>query len=233
MPAAGRSDTGLPHPEGMTVWVKICGIRDEPTARAVAEAGADAIGLNFFAASPRCVDVATAARIVAALPATVEPIGVFVNASARRMREVATECGLRTLQLHGDEPPELLAELREFRLIRAFRVGETGLVEVRSELAQLQAMQVELTGCLIDARVAGVYGGTGATAPWEVVAAEWPSVGGPPLILAGGLTPQNVGQAIRVCRPWGVDVAGGVEAAPGVKDLKKVCAFVRNAQEAS
>ena len=215
------------------MWVKICGIRDESTALAVAAAGVSAIGLNFFPASPRCVEVATAARIVSLLPAAVEPIGVFVNASASLMRDVAAQCGLRTLQLHGDEPPELLAELREFRLIRAFRVGESGLGEVRAELARLQAMQVKLIGCLIDARVAGVYGGTGATAPWEVLAAEWPSLGGPPLILAGGLTPQNVGQAVRVCRPWGVDVAGGVESSPGVKDLEQVLAFVRNAREAS
>jgi phosphoribosylanthranilate isomerase len=215
------------------VWVKICGIRDESTARAVAAAGVSAIGLNFYPASPRCVDVATAARIVSVLPTAVEPIGVFVNATVHHVRDVAAECGLRTLQLHGDEPPELLAELREFRLIRAFRVGESGLGEVRAELARLQAMQVELLGCLIDARVPGVYGGTGATAPWEVLAAEWPSLGGPPLILAGGLTPQNVAQAIRTCRPWGVDVAGGVESAPGVKDLVQVRAFVRNAQEAS
>lgn len=215
------------------MWVKICGIRDEPTALAVAEAGADAIGLNFYPGSPRCIDVETAARITAALPATVEPVGVFVNASVRHMREVAGQCGLRTLQLHGDEPPEVLRELREFRLIRAFRVGEGGLAEVRAELARLTAMQVELAGCLIDARVAGVYGGTGVTAPWSLLAAEWPSLGGPPLILAGGLTPQNVAQAVRICRPWGVDVAGGVESAPGVKNLEQVRAFLRNAWEAS
>jgi phosphoribosylanthranilate isomerase len=215
------------------VWVKICGIRNEATACAVAEAGASAIGLNFYPGSPRCIDVATAARIVAALPATVEPVGVFVNASARHMREVAGQCGLRTLQLHGDEPPEVLAELSEFRLIRAFRVGEAGLAEVRAELARLTAMQVDLAGCLIDARVAGVYGGTGVTAPWSLLAAEWPALGGPPLILAGGLTPQNVAQAVRTCRPWGVDVAGGVESAPGVKNLEQVRAFLRNARDAS
>lgn len=215
------------------MWVKVCGVRDVATAKLVAEAGADAIGLNFYAASPRHVAVDVAAEIAAALPKGVEPIGLFVNASATVVRATARVCGLRTLQLHGDEPPELLAELGEYRLIRVFRVGVTGLAEVDATLERCAALGVVLQACLIDARVEGVYGGTGCTAPWDVLARDWGQRERPPLILAGGLTAANVRDAVQACRPWGVDVAGGVEAAPGVKDPRLVRAFLENARAAS
>lgn len=208
------------------MWTKICGIRDVPTALLAAEAGADAVGLNFYRASPRCVDPDVAATIVRSLPPTVEPIGLFVNAQLSEILTTATTCGLRTLQLHGDEPPELLAELRSYRLIRAYRVGDEGLAALDADLLRLRALEVPLWACLVDARVDGAYGGTGRTAPWELLAREWPAAERPPLILAGGLTPDNVAAAVSVCRPWGVDVAGGVEVSPGVKDPAAVRKFV-------
>lgn len=212
------------------MWVKLCGIRDVETAAAAAAAGADAIGLNFYRPSVRAVDVVTAARIVQSLPASVEPVGLFVNASLDEIETTATTCGLRTLQLHGDEPPELLAALRRYRLIRAFRVGADGLRDVDDSLQRLAALDVSLFACLVDAHVPGAFGGTGRIAPWELLAREWPARPRPPLILAGGLTPANVAAGIAACRPWGVDVAGGVESAPGVKDAGLMRAFVAAAR---
>jgi len=212
------------------VWVKICGIRDVATALQAAAAGGDAIGLNFYRPSPRHVPVEVAAGIVAALPAGLEPIGLFVNATIGEIAATASACGLRTLQLHGDEPPELLAELGDYRLLRAFRVGAEGVDEVAAELERLRRVGVQLRACLVDAKVSGQYGGTGARAPWEALRswpAEWP-----PLILAGGLTPENVAEAIGVCRPWGVDVAGGVESSPGVKSAVRIRTFIENARNA-
>lgn len=217
------------------MWVKICGVTDATTAEAIAAAGADAIGVNFYARSVRCVDVAAAAEIVRRIPDRVEAVGVFVNADTQKMLQTTARCGLRTVQLHGDEPPEQAAELvaAGLRVIRAFRVGAAGLAEVETELSRLRALGVELRGCLIDARVAGSYGGTGVTPPWELIREGWRRDDWPPLILAGGLTPQNVAAGICACRPWGVDVAGGVESAPGVKNLREVERFIENARGAS
>jgi phosphoribosylanthranilate isomerase len=189
--------------------------------------------LNFYPQSKRCVLPAVAEEVVASLPPTVEAIGLFVNFPAGEIRRIAGKCQIRTLQLHGDEPPELLAELRDFQLIRAFRVGTDGLGPVDRYLDRLDQQGVSLFGCLIDAHVEGTYGGTGKTAPWELLEREWRQRARPRLILAGGLTAANVAEAVRVCRPWGVDVAGGVEAAAGVKDPRLVRAFCENARTAS
>jgi phosphoribosylanthranilate isomerase len=215
------------------VWVKICGIRDVETALVASAAGADALGLNFYRPSPRSTTADVAAEIVRSLPGTVEPVGLFVNSPVDEIRSIAATCGLRTLQLHGDEPAELLAALGEFRLIRVFRVGPEGLAAVDAELARLESLGVRLFACLVDARVEGAYGGTGRTAPWELLAREWPRRERPRLILAGGLTPGNVAEAIRRCTPWGVDVAGGVEFVPGVKDPGQIREFVKNARTVS
>lgn len=215
------------------MWVKICGVRDVATAMLVAEAGGDAVGLNFYPKSARYVAPEHARDIVSRLPKFVEPVGLFVNASVDDIRKTAHNCGLRTLQLHGDEPPELMAELREFRLLRAFRVGSEGLAELDAYLDRLTELQVPLWGCLVDAKVDGVYGGTGERAPWELLASEWTLRSRPPLILAGGLTAANVAAAVGMCAPWGVDVAGGVEAAPAVKDPRLVRLFCENARSVS
>lgn len=214
------------------MWIKICGIRDRAAAAAVAGLRPAALGLNFYAGSPRCISEDVAAEIVRALPAEVEPIGVFVNHSAAEIRKIAHRCGLRTIQLHGDEPVSLLAELREFRIVRAFRVDTAGLAKVAETLAACAAGDCLPWACLVDAHVPGSYGGTGQVAPWSVLREEW-QADWPPLILAGGLRPENVAAAITAVQPWGVDVAGGVESAPGVKDPLRVEEFIRAARRAS
>ncbi|NOX54622.1 MAG: phosphoribosylanthranilate isomerase [Planctomycetes bacterium] len=229
-----RSNGKQPAAKGEIMWIKICGVRDITTACELARLGVDAIGLNFYEKSPRAVTVATAEQIGRALPTAVTAVGLFVNESADRIIEIARRCGFSMLQLHGDEPPSVLAELTErlpnARILRAFRFGEAGigpLAEYLAECARLQAMPF---ACLVDAHVRGAYGGTGQTVPWERLAAEYRRDVWPRLILAGGLTPENVRQAIEAARPWGVDTASGVEASPGVKDLQRVAAFVTEAR---
>lgn len=213
------------------MWIKICGIRDIETAQAVAQAGADAIGLNFYAHSPRVVAPAIAAEIVATLDGAAEPVGVFVNHRVEEVRAICRQCGLRTVQLHGDEPPEDVAELaRDYRVIRAFRVGAAGLHAAGMYLDACLRLEALPWACLIDGSVPGSYGGTGQTAPWEVIAVEYKSSVWPPLILAGGLRPENVSQAIAVVGPWGVDVAGGVESSIACKDIALVRQFVLKAR---
>ena len=213
------------------MWIKVCGIRDTATARSVAACGVDAIGLNFHPPSPRFVAVDVAREIVAGLPRAVEPVGLFVNHSAVEIRDIAAHCGLRTIQLHGDEPPEFLAELREFRLLRAFRVNHAGLVEMARYLERCQSLGCLPWGCLLDAKVEGAYGGTGHVAPWDLIARDYRRADWPPLILAGGLGPDNVQQGIAATAPWGVDVASGVETSPGVKDALRLRTFIHNARQ--
>ncbi len=215
------------------MWIKICGIRDPETAEAVARLAPDAIGLNFFGGSPRCVSVDAAARVVCGLPASIEPVGVFVNHSHAEITGICRACALATVQLHGDESPEFVARLPQFRVIRAYRIGREGLDGVAADLERCMALGVRLVACLIDARAPGTYGGTGQTAPWDLLADGWRTGRWPPLILAGGLTPDNVTTAIARTHPWGVDVASGVETAPGEKDLARVARFVRAARAAS
>jgi phosphoribosylanthranilate isomerase len=214
------------------MWIKICGIRDVQSAQAAAQAGADAIGLNFYAQSPRVVTPAIAAEIVASRAATIEPIGVFVNHSVDEVRVICRKCGLRTIQLHGDEPPEQLVELAdEFRVIRAFRIGEEGLKSASAFLGACQRLGALPWACLIDANVPGSFGGTGHTAPWDIIRREYKTAEWPPLILAGGLRPENISTAIATVGPWGVDVAGGVESSVACKDIALVRQFVKNARE--
>lgn len=208
------------------MWIKICGIRDLDTALAVARLGPQAIGLNFYEESPRVVAPHVAAEIVRLLPAEVEPVGVFVNHTSEQIDSVCRQCGLKTIQLHGDEPPELLVELSAYKIVRAFRVGENGLLDMANYLDHCRTLGAIPAACLVDARVEGVYGGTGRTAPWELLSKEFRTTAWPPLILAGGLRPDNVADAIRTVKPWGIDVAGGVESSPGCKDLSLVCTFI-------
>lgn len=212
------------------MWIKICGIRDVATAAAVAAEGVQALGLNFYAGSSRHVDLPTAETIVAQLPSTVEPVGLFVNHPADEILEIAARCRLRTIQLHGDETPETVSRLREFRIIRAFRVDETGLGDMAAYLARCRSLDATPWACLVDAKVAGQYGGTGQRAPWELLHQQYRREDWPPLILAGGLLPENVATAIQAVRPWGVDVAGGVESSMACKDLARVRKFVEQAR---
>lgn len=212
------------------MWVKVCGIRDAETARRVAELGADAVGLNFYRKSPRCVDIKVAKEISNVLPAEVARVGVFVNHPIRDVESIATQCGLDLLQLHGDEPPSYVAELQrrlpQLKLIRAWRMDSDRLKGLQEFLTECRAWNCQLAGCLLDAHVTGVYGGSGKRVNWQAVARAYKQNDWPPLILAGGLDPENVARAIEITEPWGVDVASGVESKPGVKDLELVQRFV-------
>ena len=214
------------------MWIKICGIKDAETATQIADLNPDAIGLNFFAKSPRSVDAETAARISEALPVSIERIGLFVNHSVQEVLDTCKQCSLGTAQLHGDEMPEFLGELQsanpDLKLLRAFRVdAQFGCSEIEGFLARCEGLGVSLAGCLVESRVAGEDGGTGHTAPWDLLAGRYDSRRWPRLILAGGLTPNNVADAIRIVSPTGVDVASGVESSRGVKDLNLVDSFIK------
>jgi phosphoribosylanthranilate isomerase len=217
----------------MSIWIKICGIRDVATARAVAALGPDAIGLNFYAGSPRAVSLETAAEIVGILPGAVVPIGVFVNHSAEEVRSICQRVELATVQIHGDESAGMIAQLGDLRIIRAFRIGRDELSDVAASIGEIAATRVRLAGCLVDAHVAGAYGGTGQSPPWRLLADGWDRDNWPPMILAGGLTPENVADGIHAVRPWGVDVASGVESVPGQKDLERVRRFIATARAAA
>src|SRR5258708_33334015 len=150
------------------MWIKICGIRDSQSAQAAEQAGANAIGLNFYAQSPRVVAPAVAAEIAAYLDGTAEPVGVFVNHSVAQVRAICGQCVLRTIQLHGDEPPEQLAELaRDFRVIRAFRVGAEGLQAMGDYLAACRRLGALPWASLVDPSLPGSLGGPGQLAPRE------------------------------------------------------------------
>ncbi|MCA9235465.1 MAG: phosphoribosylanthranilate isomerase [Planctomycetales bacterium] len=213
--------------------VKICGITNVDDALAAIDAGADAIGLNFYAKSPRCVSTDVAREIAAAVGDRALVVGVFVNESPTGMMGVATEVGLAALQLHGDEPPEMLARLPDRPLIHAQRMGAAGLAPIVADLAACRAAGRAPDAVLVDAPAApGQYGGTGHTLAWHELASEAAALGATPLILAGGLNAANVADAIRAVRPYGVDVASGVESSPGKKDADLVRRFVAAAAAA-
>ncbi len=220
-----------------TVWVKICGVKDPAQAVRIAEAGAQAIGLNFHPGSPRCVTAELAAEIARALPEGVVAVGVFVNLRAAEIAGITESVGLHAVQLHGDEPPELLAEVRKLlpgiRLIRAFRVGHDGLASMAGYLDRCRELAAMPDMCLLDALVKGMYGGSGHTLEWDRLREEYRFSEWPPLILAGGLKPANIAAAVRTVSPWGVDTASGVERAPGEKDLQQVSDFIAAARSAS
>lgn len=217
-------------------WTKVCGIREVATAESAATAGASAVGLNFFAKSPRFVTPADAAEIVLALSATsTRPVGLFVNHSRGEIEAIAAQTGLSAIQLHGDETPAFVTDLQQrhpdWAILKAFRIGDR-LQPVTEFLAECERLSVRLAGCLLDARVDGSFGGTGTVAPWELIARDYDRTHWPPLILAGGLMPDNVAAAIKTVRPMGVDTASGVELSPGVKDTTLIARFVAEAQRA-
>ena len=210
------------------VRVKICGLTHVDDAIACAELGADWIGLNFHPESARYVAPELAADIVAALPATASPVGVFVDRPAREVAALATRLGINILQLHGQEPPEDLVALESFQIVRAFRLdGPSGWSGVLDYLDRSRLLGCSPDAVLIDAHVPGASGGTGTLIADEVISSIPPL---PRLILAGGLTPDNVADRVVRVRPWMVDVASGVESSPGQKDLHRVEAFIREAR---
>jgi len=200
------------------VKVKICGITRVPDALAACEAGADAVGLMFYEASPRFITRARAAEIVAALPPFVAKVGVFVDAPEDEVRRTINECGLDTLQFHGQESPEYCRQFG-LKVIKAFRI------RTAESLAATRAYTQETW--LLDSHVEGVAGGTGKSFNWDIAAAAVREGGR--VLLAGGLTPENAAQAVQQVRPFGLDVSSGVESAQGVKDPAKIRAFIQAA----
>jgi phosphoribosylanthranilate isomerase len=212
--------------------IKICGITTAEDALAVARAGADAIGVNFYPGSPRRVTLRQARAILEVVPPGVVKVGVFVDVEAAAVCRACDELGLDLLQLHGDEPPARLAELGGRPVMKAFRLGPAGLKPVAEYLRQCRSLGCLPELILLDAQVPGAYGGTGQVADWAA-ARHYPSeIGKPPMVLAGGLRADNVAAAIRATGAAAVDTASGVEASPGRKDLAAVAAFVRAAREA-
>lgn len=201
------------------VWVKICGITRKEDAVVAVDAGADALGFNFYKASPRYIEPNLARDIISALPGSVMPVGLFVDAPLEEVRETAELLGLRTVQLHGVESPEYCRELR-LEVIKAVRVrGPESLDGLKD---------YDVKAFLLDAYSSDLAGGTGRTFDYDVVSKA--KATGRPIIVAGGLTPETVSFVVEKTRPYGVDVASGVESAPGLKDAPKVRAFIERAK---
>ena len=201
------------------VRVKICGITNVRDARLAAQVGADALGFNFYRRSARYIRPERVKAIVAVLPPLVTTVGVFVNESADAIMETCRMCGLDAAQLHGDERPNHVDAVRGFRRIKAIRVATA------RDVALCGRYHVE--AFLLDAYVAGRRGGTGETFDWRL-AREARQFGS--IILAGGLTPENVEEAIQAAAPYAVDVASGVESEPGKKDKGLMAEFIRRAK---
>ena len=204
------------------VKVKICGITSLADALLAAAAGADLLGFNFYPRSPRFVEPRLVREILSELSATfpIMPVGVFVNERAETVREIAAMSGVRMVQLHGDESPEFCRELN-LRVIKALRVGAAADAK--------KAASYAVEALLVDSQTP-VFGGSGVRPDWavaETIARRFPRV-----LLAGGLTPDNVAAAISTVKPWGVDVASGVEKEPGVKDPELVRRFIEAATAA-
>jgi phosphoribosylanthranilate isomerase len=200
--------------------VKVCGITRVADAEGCVALGVDLIGVNFVPGSPRRVDVLVARAIGSAVRGRAEVVGVVADLDEAALVALREGAGLDRLQLHGSEPPSLLARLAPFAF-KALRVGSAGDLEEADRYAGL---------LLVDAKVEGKLGGTGVAVDAALVA---PLARRRDVLLAGGLTPDTVAEAVRAVRPWGVDVASGVEVSPGVKDLGKVAAFVERARTAA
>ncbi len=218
------------------LWIKICGVTNEVDGCIAARLGANAVGLNFYEDSPRYIHPEKAEFVVRGLPRAVEPVGIHV-VPGPQVFAISEKLGIQTVQWHGYFRARFLRHSFSHRLIQAFPIS------LRSDLASISLEGIkgvlqcwpreickEPSAILVDASVPGKFGGTGKTAPWDLLADFQPGV---PLILAGGLTPENVAEAVRIVRPYGVDVASGVEKAPGKKDAEKMKRFIENAREAA
>lgn len=201
------------------VWVKICGITRKEDAVVAADAGADALGFNFYEPSPRYIDPEVARDIISVLPGGVTPVGLFVDAPLEEVRETAELLGLRTVQLHGGESPEYCREVG-LEVIKAVRVRDAGSLDGLKDY--------DVKAFLLDAYSSDLMGGTGRTFDYDLVAEAKAS--GRHIIVAGGLTPETVSSVVEKTRPYGVDVASGVESSPGFKDPPKVRAFIERAK---
>ena len=203
----------------MAIKVKICGITNIDDALCACSCGADALGFVFYAQSPRCVSPVKAKAIIASLPPFVTTVGLFVNEAPQTVRAIADGCGLDVIQLHGDEGPTE-CDFAPRRVIKALRVKNSCSLADHAEF--------KTSALLLDAWVKDAYGGTGHSFNWQLAAGV---ASQRPVILAGGLTPGNVAEAIRQVRPYGVDVSSGVEEQPGRKDSRLVKAFIQKAKE--
>jgi phosphoribosylanthranilate isomerase len=212
--------------------IKICGVTTAKDAQVAALAGADAIGLNFFSRSKRFVEPAAAEKIVAGVPARVARVGIFVNNPPAEIIAIADQIKLDWIQLHGDETPATVKALSGRAVISAFRLGETGVAPVHEFLAACKELDVFPKALLFDVARPGEYGGTGHTLDWAAIGSVRDQFRQLPLVLAGGLTPFNVAEAVAAVRPDAVDVASGIEAKPGIKDMMLVRAFVQSAKKA-
>jgi phosphoribosylanthranilate isomerase len=206
----------------MVVRVKICGVTRLRDLQAACGAGADALGFVFYEKSPRHVTVEAAADLVRALPPFVQSVGLFVNAEPAFIERVLEAVPLDLLQFPGDESPADCARYGR-PYIKAVRVNrDTDLLKCAADFEAAR-------GLLLDAFVPGVPGGTGERFDWSLIPPDLPK----PVILSGGLTPDNVAEAVRRVRPWAVDVSSGVEVSKGIKDAHKIARFIAKAKEAS
>ena len=200
------------------VKVKVCGMTSLKDALVAVEGGADAVGFIFYKKSPRSVTMKTVREIVLELPPFVDTVGVFVDETAEQVNKIADYCNLDIIQLHGDESPTYCKKIRR-KVIKAFRIKDMQSVKKISNF--------QVSGFLLDTFSENLHGGTGKVFDWNLAL---PAKKFGPVIMAGGLTPNNVQQAVRQIRPYGVDVCSGVESEPGIKDHKKVRAFLNNAK---
>jgi phosphoribosylanthranilate isomerase len=225
------------HDKRRRTRVKICGVCRPEDAATAAEAGADAIGIIFHPPAPRCVTRERAAEILAALPPFVTPVGVFVNVPADEVRRAAQGLGLRHVQLNGDESPEVVAGLTGFAVVKAIPVepGNFGRTLSLWRDAVRRLKLINLKGFVLETAGTGQAGGTGVANDWSTVIrhrAAGDFDGLPPVIAAGGLTPETVAAVVRDVRPWAVDVSSGVEQVRGQKSPQKIAAFVEAVRRA-
>jgi len=203
----------------MSIRVKICGITNAEDALVAADSGADALGFMFYAPSPRCVTRERAAEIIRELPPFIARVGVFVDPTEEEVRRAIAECGIDTLQFHGEESPEFCCQFN-LRVIKAFRVRDAASLEATKAFPK--------EAWLLDSFVAGKLGGTGEKFNWDLAAEA--ARHHRTVLLAGGLTPENAAAAVKKVRPYGLDVSSGVESVPGKKDTAKIRAFITAAK---
>jgi phosphoribosylanthranilate isomerase len=203
------------------VKIKICGITNLDDALAAVDFGADALGFNFYKKSPRHIEPQRAAEIIAQLPPFVVPVGIFVNEREEKIREIVSLACIQGIQLHGDETPEFCQRFGS-RVIKAFQIKNKESLEHMSHY--------RVSAYLLDSYKEGMRGGTGETFDWHlaVVAKTFGRI-----VLAGGLNPNNVAEAVKLVQPYGIDVAGGVEREKGIKDHVKLKTFITEARRAS
>jgi len=201
--------------------IKVCGMTDQAEATAIAALGVDALGFIFVASSPRCIEVEKAKAIIASLPPFIHAVGVFMDEEAARVNAIAHDCGLTLIQLHGHESPGYCRAMSR-PVLKAFRIGENA----PADLAPYHGL---VKGFLLDTYRPGQAGGTGEAFNWELL--QRLTIPGP-LLLAGGLTPDNVASAIRQTHPFAVDINSGVEISPGRKDLGLIRQLIAEVKDA-